>query len=399
MTKKAIILRSSAAVLVATGLGLGCAAAAGGGATSEQQRIAALSASDVGLCFPSSITPPSAVNTEVLTGLLVAVRPAVMECLVSPQSRGAAQETTVNLKTTAGGGKLQHNISGPNLTPEGAVCVKEALDRHFAAVQGFAALAAAANPPVSGEAQVTHKAGVSPTVRLGENESSDVAGAVRLAQTTWCECYEPWKAAAPHPLNATLSSQGGMALTAKFEPAADPASQKVAECLSGKISDVKFTARSSQINVPYTFMFVHSGNAAPLTDVPPEVQIRQLDGVRTQRAARAVIALGGRMAAAQAYDALGKKYNAAPDSVPVEDLTKGCAALLATDDAWLETLNQQLEIDEQTLALVQQLKAKDAEWGRAEEASKNAVDVTKQDIETAKQMKTGDAGACPRDAK
>ncbi|AKT43331.1 hypothetical protein [Chondromyces crocatus] len=397
MHTRAIVLRSSAALLLATTVGFGCAGAAGGSA-SEQQRIAALSASDVGLCFPAPIAVPSGVNGEVLTGMLVAARPAVMECLVSPQSRGAADETSVSLKTTAGGGKVSHAVSGQNLTPAGEQCIRAALDRHFAAAEGFAEAASAVNPPVTGDAQVNHVKGVSPSVVLGENEASDITGAVRLAQSGWCDCYTEWKAGAPHPLKATLQTQG-TELKATFEAVSDPASQKVVACLTEKVKQVKVTPKSAQLSVPYTFMFVHSGHAAQLTDEPPQVQIRQLDGLRTQRAARAVIALGGRTAAAMAYDALGKKYNADPASVSVEDLTKGCDALLAADDAWLASLNQQLEIDQQTLALVQQLKATDSAWERAEAASKNGVETTKQDIESAKQMKVGDAGACPRPAQ
>jgi len=55
-------LRSSAAALLTFGLGIGCAGAPGGDASSasEQQRIAANSPSDVGICYPS---PPAALIT------------------------------------------------------------------------------------------------------------------------------------------------------------------------------------------------------------------------------------------------------------------------------------------------------------------------------------------------
>ena len=389
-----------AAVTAVAAVAAGCAAAGGGaGTVADQQRIAALSASDVGLCYPAPIPATSGVNPEVLTGMLVAARPGVMECLVDPRSRGQAKETQVTLKTTAGGGKLEHAVTGANLSPTGEQCIRAALDKHFASADGFAAQAAAVTSPATGEAQVTHVAGVSPSVELGLNEASDVTGAIRIAQSSWCDCYAEWKSAPPHPLTATITVKQGAPPQATFEPAKDPAAQKVAACLTTKIAALPLKAQSASLTVPYSFLFIHSGQASPLTDLPPAVQLRQLDALRTQRAARAVIALGGRTSAAVAYDVLVKKFQEAPDSVPVEDLTKGCAALLAADDSWLAAMTQQLEIDQQTLTLVQQLKAQDPAYERAEAAAKAGVETTKQDIETAKQMKVSDTGACPRDAK
>lgn len=390
--------RISASVLLAT-LAAGCAAAMGGGSAAEQQQIAALSASDVGLCYPAPMPAIGGVNADVLTGLLVAARPAVMECLVDPKNRGQAEETRVSIKTTAGGGKLDHAVTGQNLSPAGQQCIKGALERHFGAVEGFAAKAAETNPPVSGEDSLPHFAGKSPSVQLGLNEASDVTGAVRLAQSSWCDCYAEWKDAPPHPLKATLTVAQGQPPQATFEPAKDPASQKVAACLTQKVSALQIKTSSATLTVPYTFMFIHTGQAAPLTDEPPPVQLRQLDGLQKQRAARSVIALGARTAAAMAYDALGKKYNAAPDSVPVEDLTKGCNALLAADDAWIDAMSKQLEVEQQMLALVQQLKAQDPAYDKAEAAAKGEVEATTKDIASAKQMKGGDAGACPKEAK
>jgi hypothetical protein len=217
MQNTTIAFRSSAAVLLAA-LAAGCAAAMGGGSAAEQQQIAALSASDVGLCHPAAMPAIGGVNADELTGLLVAARPAVMECLVDPKNRGQAEETRVTLKTTAGGGKLEHAVAGQNLSPAGQQCIKGALDRHFGAVEGFAAKTAAVTPPVSAEDTVPHFAGKSPSVQLGLNEASDVTGAVRLAQSSWCDCYAEWKDAPPHPLKATLSIAQGKPPQATSSP-------------------------------------------------------------------------------------------------------------------------------------------------------------------------------------
>jgi hypothetical protein len=392
-------LRASAAALITFGLGIGCAAAPGGDVTSEQQRIAGNSPSDVGVCYPSPPAAPEGVNADVITGMLVAARPHIMECLVDPRNRGQEAETRVTIKTTVTAGKAEHAVSGPNLSPAGQQCIRGAIDRYLAAVPGWADKAAKVSAPATGEAQIHHKAGVSPTVQLGLNEASDVTGAVRLAQTGWCDCYAEWKAAPPRSLKATLKVVKGGAPQAIFEQSADPAAQKVSACLAGKVATLKIATESRELTVPYTFRFVHSGHAAPLPEASPEQQFQQNEALRGQRAAAAVVALGARTAAAVAYDGLVQKYNANPAAVPVEDLTSTCAALVAADDSWIAALQKQLEVDQQTLALVQQLKAQDAAWGKAEAAAQGTVDTTRQDIDAARQMKTSDTGACPREAK
>lgn len=391
-------LRASATALITFGLGIGCAAAPGGEAQSEQQRIAANSPSDVGVCYPSP-PAPEVVNADVITGLLVAARPHIMECLVDPRNRGQEPETKVAIKTTVNAGKAEHAVSGQNLSPAGQQCIRGALDRFLAAVPGWAEKAGAVTAPATGEAEVHHKAGVSPTVQLGLNEASDLTGAVRLAQTGWCDCYADWKAAPPRALKATLKVIKGAAPQATFEPSADPAAQKVAACLAGKVATLQVKTESRELVVPYTFYFVHSGQVAPLPEAAPEQQFRQTEAVRGQRSAATVVALGARTAAAVAYDGLVQKYNADPAAVSVDDLKGKCAALVAADDSWIAALEKQLQSEQQTLAAVQQLKAQDPAWAKAEGAAQSAADQTRQDIDAAKKMKTSDTGACPREAK
>ncbi|HZX00678.1 MAG TPA: hypothetical protein VFF45_00380 [Bacilli bacterium] len=394
-------LRSSAAALLTFGLGIGCAGAPGGDASSasEQQRIAANSPSDVGICYPSPPAAPEAINADVITGLLVAARPQIMECMVDPRHRGQETETRVSIKTTVGGGKVEHAVSGQNVTPPGQECIRGALDRYLAAVPGWAAKAAAVTTPVTGEAQVAHKAGVSPSVKFGINEASDVTGAVRIAQPTWCDCYADWKAAPPRALEATIKVTQAGKPQASFKPSADPGAQKVAACLAGKVAELPLKTKSSELDVPYTFRFVHSGHAAPLPEAAPEQQFQQQEALRGQRTAAAVVALGTRTAAATAYDGLVQKYNAAPDSVKVEDLKSTCAALVTADDTYIAALEKQLEAEQQMLTVLQQLKAQDTAWATAETAAQGTVDTTRQDIASAKQMKTSDTGACPREAQ
>ncbi len=39
--------------------------------------------------------------------------------------------------------------------------------------------------------------GASPSVEMGVNDASDIAGAIRLALPTWGDCFADWKSAPP----------------------------------------------------------------------------------------------------------------------------------------------------------------------------------------------------------
>jgi hypothetical protein len=345
---------------------------------------------------------PAALNGEALTGLLVTARPLVLECLVDPRHRGAKDGTRVAIKSTVSGGKIEHAVSGDNMTPDGERCVRAALDGYLSVVPGWASKLSAVSEPVTAEVQVRHTEGVAPTVKLGVNEASDVAGTVRLAQGSACGCYAPWKSASgagpqPRALKATIKVVRGAAPQASFVAVSDPAAQEVAACLQEKIGGLKVQTKSNEVDVPYAFYFIHSNVFTPLAGAPPDLQFQQADALRNRVAAESVIALGGRTNAAQAYDALVKKFKAAPQSVPLADLQQSCAALLAADDQWGQALSRQLEIDKRTLSIVQELKASDPSWGEAATAAQRTVGATEQDIATAKQMRASDAESCPKE--
>lgn len=368
-----------------------------------QQRITNINQSDLAVCFPKAPAVPDKITTEVLTGLLVAARPQVMECLVDPKRRGAEKETRVVIKSTLGASGLEHAVSGQNLTPDGEACVRSALGRYFATVPQLASPPAAASAPpapVTAEALVQHVSGVSPTVTLGLNEGSDISGTVRLMQSTWCDCYAEWKDAPPRPLKAKIKiAKGDSAAPSDvtFEPTNDANADKVAACLAGKVKGLRFKVTTDELTLPYTFLFLHSSHDGALSAAPPEIQFAQLDALRGQRAAAAVIAVGARSSAAVTYDDLVKKYKAKPASVQVDDLKARCADLLKTDDGWIAAIERQLDIDQKTVALIAELKAKDPGWAKAEAASQSNVDATKKDLELAKKTRSDDSGICPKE--
>ncbi|MDI3289742.1 hypothetical protein [Polyangium sp. 15x6] len=388
--------------LLALGLGLGCGGASqtgqGAGPTgpvSTQQRIVNINPVDLGVCFQQAPALPEKINSEVLTGLLVAARPFVMECLVDPKNRGPADETDLALKTTLSGGKLAHAITGQNITPAGEQCIKAAVDKFTATAPDWEKKAGAASN-VTAEVQYKHIASVMPSVKMGVGEGSDVAGTIRLAQGSFCDCYAPWKSADPVVLTAQvkLTQAGAPAVTIK--PPTDPNGTQVATCLQPKVAALPLKTTSTELTVPYTFMFLSSAKDGLFQGAPPPIAFAQYELARNQRLAAGVIAMGARTQAAEAYDALVNKYKKDTASVTVEQLKNGCAALTQADDAYLAALQKQLELEQSAVAMFTDFAGKDAAWVPVKDATQGNVDVTKKDIENGKKFKEADLAACPK---
>jgi hypothetical protein len=318
----------------------------------------------------------------------------VMECFVDPKNRGPADETPVTVKSTLSGGKLAHAVTGQNLTPGGEACIRSAIDRYVATAPDWAAKSAAAN--VTAEAQYKHIAGAMATVKMGVSEASDVAGTIRLAQATFCDCYAPFKDAEPGTIKATvkLKSSGAPAIT--LEPAQDAATQQVSACLQPKVSALPLKTTASELTAPYTFMFLSSARDGMFANASPELAFAQYELVRNQRLAASVIAIGTRTTAAEAYDATVQQYKKKPESVTVEQLKGGCDALVKADDGYIAALDKQLELESKAAVMLTDFAAKDAEWAPVKDATAANVDQTKKDIENAKKSKEADLAACPK---
>jgi hypothetical protein len=351
---------------------------------------------DVAVCQSQSAALPQPANQGILVGAMLAARPQVMECLVDPKSRGEADTTRVVVKSTVTDQGGTHAVSGENLTPEGTACIQKAVDAHAP----LAALPKGAQP-VSSESTFVHEAANSPSVRFGINPGSDFSGAVRLAQTTWCDCYAPFGTKTPPLLKANVELKKGSPTAASitFDPVGTPEGDQLAACLQAKMMAVPAQLEVDQLKFGYRFVHFNSHATEPAADLPPELRFFQLELVRNQSSARAAMAFGARANAAEAYDAIVQKYQKTKDWKLVDELKAKCKALVDSAQGWVNAIDSQLKVDQATLALATELKAKDQAWGEVETKSQEVIANTQQDLANAQKRLADDQNACPKERK
>ena len=133
-------------------------------------------------------------------------------------NRGPAQTTRVTVTTTVDTTGGKHAVTGENLTPAGTQCVQATVDK----------------------ADFIHEVGASPTVTFGINEGSGFSGAVRLGQTSWCDCYAQFANQPPPLLTARIKLVKNQPTPAEitFEPSGSTEGDALAACLKGKIATV-----------------------------------------------------------------------------------------------------------------------------------------------------------------
>lgn len=397
MSHVSTIAKIAPLCLLALGLGCGGAAENAGaqGPTTSAQRIVNINPIDLSLCFPKAPTIAAKVNDDVLTGILIAARPVVMECFVDPKNRGGAEETLVTLTTTLSSGKLVHVIAGQNTTPAGEACIRSGIDKFVASIADWEKTAQASGT-AKAEVKYQHTAGVMPTVRTGVSEASDIAGAIRLAQPTYCDCYAGWKESAPAVLKASVKLKGKEAPVVTIEPSTEPGAAEVAACLQPKVASLPLKTTALELTAPYTFMFLNSSYEGMFPNAAPELSFAQYELARNQRIAAAVIAQGSRTIAALAYTAMVEQYRKNPDSVTPAQLVEGCNTLVKTDDDSIATLEKQLTLEQDALKLLTDLAAKDASWAGAKDGTAQNIETTKKDLDGMKKAKTEDQAACPK---
>ncbi len=359
----------------------------------EKQKIENIGYFDIAVCQAPTIDVPHPANKEALIGALVTARAHVLECLVDPKSRAGAPETIVAVDTTASAEGVEHRVSGQNLTPEGQKCVESML----------AQLALKPQPKDGALAQahveVRHTPS-SPQVKTGVNEASDVAGRIRLAEPTFCDCFAPYASKAPPIVRVTVKLAKDKANEVTPEPTGDATADEVAKCLAAKVAAMTLPRRSDELTLTYPFVLLNSAATEP----PPatasaDVQFLQLDAVRGRLAARTAVRIGTRANAVVAYDSLVRRYKSKPGSVSIRELKDKCAALVEADQAWIDSLESQLELDQRTLELATSLAARDGSWKAAADAAQKTVDGTKQDVAKAEQVKAADQAVCPKERK
>jgi hypothetical protein len=350
---------------------------------------------DMAVCQPAqALQLPQPVNPDILVGALSLARPQVMECLVAPTSRGAAKSTRVVVKSsvTAEGGK--HTVSGENLTPEGLACVQKAVE---ALVPLTASPKGAAS--VLAEAEFTHEQGRSLAVTLGSDVGSDYSGAVRLGQPQWCDCYAGYTTQVPPTLMARVHLAKGQATPAEvtFEPAATPEGTALATCLQQKMMALPVQAPPDVMRFSRRFIHFNSKATEPSTDPLPEQRFLQMELVRQQRSAAAMMAFGGRDSAAEAYDTAVVQYQKSKDRKQLPALAAKCNAVVEADAKWAAAAKEQLEADQLSQSIVQELKLKDAAaWTAAEANIQQAVSNSQDELNRAQKRHEADRDACSK---
>ncbi len=350
---------------------------------------------DMAVCQPAqALQLPQPLNPDILLGALSLARPQVMECLVAPTSRGEAKSTRVVVKASVSPEGGKHTVSGENLTPEGQVCVQKA-------VETLVPLAASPTgaAPVSAEAEFTHEQGRSLAVTLGSDVGSDYSGAVRLGQPRWCDCYAGYTTQVPPTLMAHVSLAKGQTTPAEvtFDPIATPEGTALATCLQQKMMALPVKAPPDAMRFSRRFIHLNSRATEPSTDPLPEQRFVQNELVRQQRAAQSAMAFGARDSASEAYDAAVVKYQKSKDRKLLSELAAKCNQVVEADAGWVGAVEAQLKADQQSLAIAQELKVKDAAaWSGAAASVQEAVNSTQEELSRAQKRHEADREACSK---
>ncbi|HEX8436095.1 hypothetical protein [Archangium sp.] len=364
--------------------------------TEERMRITNQAPFDVAVCQAKTPTLPQPTNQGILVGAVLATRPEVLECLVDPKTRGTADSTRVVVKTTVNDQGGTHAITGENLTPEGTACIQKLVDSRVP----LTALPKGAQP-VTSETTFVHEVNNSASVRFGINPGSDFSGAVRLGQTTWCDCYAAFGTKAPPILKANVNLKKGAPTAAAiaFDPVGTPEGDALATCLQAKMMAVPAKLETDELKFAYRFVHFNSQATEPAAELPPELRFFQLELVRGQRSADAALAFGIRANAAEAYDAIVSKYQKTKDWKLIDELKGKCKALVDSAQSWVTAIDAQLQVDRATMALAQELKAKDEAWGEVETKTQEVINGTQQDLANAQKRLADDQAACPKERK
>jgi hypothetical protein len=272
-------------------------------------------------------------------------------------------------------------------------------------------------PPGVAAAQVrfVHDVKAHPTIRGDVNETSVAAGQIRLALPTMCSCFEPWRdadpvpfqliAVLPHLTTQSLPDGGSVAPPATEQPSTvtitvpegDATTATVAACVKDQVAKMTFkTPSEREAQVPYNFQFINSASGKPMSSGESWVKYQQIEELSRRRAAESAISKGARISAANLYNQLVEKFKKNNYSVTVKTLTGRCQDLLKADDAWLATVQKQMELEQQRKELVAALVKEDsARWGSAEKTSGRAMEATTKEIDEAKGARKADEAACP----
>ncbi len=324
-----------------------------------------------------------AASEELVLGALLAIAPVTQECFIDGNAvDGAALEA--KLKVTVGA-EVTVEVLGTGVSASGKDCLVAAAKK-----LAFKPLEAGAKP-VSAEVAV-QPAG-KPVV-FGINPASDASGTIRLAQPSFCGCYAELGTKPAPVLVANLKLWKEKPVEVELEANQVPT---VAACVTEKIKALKLP--SADVQLPYQFLLKNAYAEGPTTDALPALQFQQLDGIRAQKTADVLLAVGQRSPLAHAYDAVVAKYKSTKPEKAwnlIGDLKTKCAALLVADDAWLGSLKTLVNVYQSSLEMAKAEKAKDAAWAPVEDALTQQLGSTTGELTRVEGQRKADEGACPK---
>jgi hypothetical protein len=349
------------------------------GPVMEKMSIANLIPFDIAACGPRALEL-APLSTETLLGALLSLGPSFQECFVDAKSL-SGQPVDAMLKAKVAD-TVSFSVAGAGISPAGTECLVAAAKKLplVALPAGAAAI----------EAEVPVRPAVKSVV-FDLNVASDVAGTVRLAQRSMCECYAA-VGTAPAPL---VSAQ---ILLAKEKPAeftVEPADgSALSTCVLAKLQPLKLPAADARVPLP--FLLLNAYASGPTEGAPVALQFQQYEAVRSQRTADVLVAAGKRGAAAAAYDVVVEKYKATKKPQLIPELRTKCAAVLASDDAWMGSLKSLVGVYEASIKLVQQEKVKEAAWAPVEVSLTQQLAGTTAELPKVEERRKADEGACPK---
>ena len=360
----------------------------------DTHRVSNQVAFDAASC-PQVITLPENVTPNALVGALKSARPAVMECLVAPASRGPAKTTNVVAKISVSDKDGKHTVTGDNLSPEGQACIQKTLETMIPLKPLPKGVA-----PALGEAEFAHEQGRSHGVNMGESVGSDYSAAVRLGQAQWCDCYAPFATTVPPSLRAVVKLAKGQAAPTSitFEPAGSPEGETLAACLKGKMMALPLGTVTEDMQFSRTFLHYNSRATEAAAGMAAEARFNQLELARNYRTGEAQAALGAHEGATDAFDAAIVKSQKAKGKMAAE-LTAKCAQLMEAGTKWVAATEAQMKAEQGVLASAQELKAKNPALAQLETQLQQLIATTQEDLNNAQTRIKADQETCSKMGK
>ena len=385
-------------VLAVTTLVLGACATAGSQgdlssqSSTERMAIANVLPFDIAACGVRAVEL-GAPSDELVLGALLSIGPATQECFTDGASLdGAALDA--KLKVTVGA-EVTFGVLGTGVSASGKECLLAAAKK--LPFKPLEAGAKSGKPLEAGAKPVSAEVPVQPSgkaVVFGINPASDAAGTIRLAQPSFCSCYAELGTKPAPVLVANLKLLKEKPVEVELEANLVPT---VAACVSEKLKALKLP--SADVQLPYQFLLKNAYADGATPGAQPALQFQQLDGLRAQKTADVLLAVGQRVPVARAYDALVAKYKATrPEKAwpLIGELKTKCAALLAADDVWVASLKTLVAVYQSSLDMAKTEKAKDAAWGPVEDALARQMGDTSQELARVEGQRKNDEGACPK---